>query len=102
MGHQPQSHPQLPQFPVSGHPLPEMTRQGFPGLPPPQCQSPSPNGFSLPPGPRPRPVGGDSSPPGFSTDDIPTNMNDDLGHHLQQQAPGKNNVEPQLVIGSWN
>jgi len=97
--HQPQSHHQFPA--VSGHPLPEMTRH-FPGLPPPQCQSPSPNGFSLPPGPRPRPVGGDSSPPGFSTDAIPTNMNDDLGHHLQQQAPGKNNVEPQLVIGSWN
>ena len=93
-----QQHPQLPQFTAAHHlPGPEMTRH-FPGVPPPQCQSPSPNGFSLPPGPRPRPVGGDSSPPGFSSDVIPSALNDELSHHL----PPNKSVEQQLVIGSWN
>ena len=98
---QQQQHHQLPGFP-GAHPIPgpgpEMTRH-FPGLPPPQCQSPSPNGFSLPPGPRPRPVGGDSSPPGFPADAIPSNIAEDIGHHLQ--APSKGPEQP-LVIGSWN
>ena len=93
---QQQQHHQLPGFP-GAHPH-EMTRH-FPGLPPPQCQSPSPNGFSLPPGPRPRPVGGDSSPPGFPSDVIPSNIAEDIGHHLQPQAKGP---EQPLVIGSWN
>ena len=48
-------------------------------------QSPPPGSFSLPPGPRPRPVGGDSSPPGFHPDTM--------------AGPPK---EEQLVIGSWN
>ena len=94
------------QFP--GNPHIEMTRH-FPGMPPPQCQSPSPNSFSLPPGPRPRPVGGDSSPPGFNTDSaIPTNISEEFSH--MQQGPGKTGAEQQqpqqpqqpLVIGSWN
>ena len=94
-----QHHHQLPGFPPGSHlPGPEMTRH-FPGLPPPQCQSPSPNGFTLPPGPRPRPVGGDSSPPGFPADIIPPNMAEDIGHHLQPPSKGP---EQPLVIGSWN
>ena len=51
------------------------------------AQSPPPSGsFMLPPGPRPRPVGGDDSSPGY-TPDIP----------LCQTAE-----KDDLVIGSWN
>jgi len=76
----------------------EMSRQ-YPGFPPPQCQSPSPNGFSLPPGPRPRPVGGDSSPPGFTPDSLPSH----IGEEPTSQTHSKDQEQqPQLVIGSWN
>ena len=52
-----------------------------------QAQSPPPSAsFVLPPGPRPRPVGGDDTSPGY-TPDIP----------LGQQAEKED-----LVIGSWN
>merc|ERR1712130_522073 len=65
--------------------------RGFPGhgYVPPQSPPPS-NSFPLPPGPRPRPVGGDDSSPGY-TPDIPTT-------HNQIQAEEKDD----LVIGSWN
>ena len=76
----------------------DMPRQ-YPGFPPPQCQSPSPNGFSLPPGPRPRPVGGDSSPPGFTPDSLPSH----IGEEPSSQTHSKDQEQqPQLVIGSWN
>ena len=76
----------------------DLTRH-FPGFPPPQCQSPSPNGFGIPPGPRPRPVGGDSSPPGFSADSLPAALVEP-----EQPGPTKEPQQPQqqLVIGSWN
>ena len=52
-----------------------------------QAQSPPPSGsFVLPPGPRPRPVGGDDTSPGY-TPDIP------LGQPAEKED---------LVIGSWN
>ena len=44
-------------------------------------------------------MGGDSSPPGFPADAIPSNIAEDIGHHLQ--APSKGPEQP-LVIGSWN
>eukprot|EP00092_Neocalanus_flemingeri_P005088 GFUD01005471.1.p1 GENE.GFUD01005471.1~~GFUD01005471.1.p1 ORF type:complete len:776 (+),score=261.45 GFUD01005471.1:80-2407(+) len=87
---------QLQQY-QAGPPMmaqPDMSRQ-YPGFPPPQCQSPSPNGFSLPPGPRPRPVGGDSSPPGYTPDTLPHSLAEEAGHVKEQE-------QQQLVIGSWN
>merc|ERR1719350_2447240 len=76
---------------------PDMARH-YPGFPPPQCQSPSPNGFSLPPGPRPRPVGGDSSPPGYTPDTLPSH----LGEENTQSHTKDQEQQQQLVIGSWN
>lgn len=75
---------------------PDMARH-YPGFPPPQCQSPSPNGFSLPPGPRPRPVGGDSSPPGYTPDTLPHTLGEEPA-----QGHGKDQEQQQLIIGSWN
>jgi len=59
-----------------------------PNLP---AQSPPLTGFQLPPGPRPRPVGGDDSSPGF-TPEIPAAA-------PAAAAPEK---KEDLVIGSWN
>jgi len=77
-------------------PQPDLSRQ-YPGFPPPQCQSPSPNGFSLPPGPRPRPVGGDSSPPGYTPDSVPPPISNEEPSQLLMK-----DTQPPLVIGSWN
>lgn len=80
------------------HPPPHMMAQtqqemsrAFPnhGYMPPQSPPPS-NNFSLPPGPRPRPVGGDDSSPGY-TPDIPATSN---SIHTEEKDD--------LVIGSWN
>merc|ERR1719336_1432114 len=51
------------------------------------AQSPPPSGnFVLPPGPRPRPVGGDDTSPGYTPDTV----------------PGQAREKEDLVIGSWN
>jgi len=94
----PPNFPQFHQF--QGPPLipqPDIGRP-FTTIPPPLCQSPSPNSLSHPPGPRPRPVGGDSSPPGFSADTLPPPpLGDD-----PNKGQSKNSEQTQLIIGSWN
>ena len=70
------------------------TSHGFvsaPAPPPPQSP-PLSTGFVLPPGPRPRPVGGDDTSPGYTPDTVAMAQ--------QQRNNDKDNTD--LVIGSWN